>query len=113
MEYWEVRLPLTGSMVHIQVLNLSGAAYVWLGTEEDKMERLAVVLQTQYAEMPSVAWVLGDEAKDYERLFQRICRKTGLVIHWSCNLAENLLSLEPDLPLLLERELLPKLLVSS
>lgn len=86
---------------------------MWLGTEEDRMENLAVVLQTQYAELPSVAWVLGDEAKEYERLFQRICRQTGLVIHWSCNLAADLLTLEPNLALLLERELLPRLLAPS
>jgi len=113
MECWEVTLPLTGSTVRGQVLRLAGAAYVWLGTEEDRMENLAVVLQTQYAELPSVAWVLGDEAKEYERLFQRICRQTGLVIHWSCNLAADLLTLEPNLALLLERELLPRLLAPS
>lgn len=112
MEYWELRLPLTGSSVHVQVFPLAESAYVWLGTEEDRMDSLAVVLQTQYAEVPTVAWVMGDEGREYDRLFQRICRKTGLVIHWSCNLPESLVTLEPDLLMLLEKEVLGRLLPS-
>ena len=114
METWEVVLPLTGSKVNLQLLKLDQSAYVWIGTEADAMLNLAVVLQTPYvhftqSELPSVAYVLGDSPSDYERLLQRLCKKSSLNLHCSCNLAPDLLRLEPGLTELLERELLPRL----